>query len=394
MTSEMSAFAVLEEPSFTLPARPGLLAAEPVDLLADSDPRRLPEGAVSGFAVIGGLVAFSCLVGGLTAGLVVIGVSTLLAAIAAIVRGQVSLSAVGGQRGAALLLGAAVTALIVPSVTAHERRPAADMAGGVPVSSPFAVGTQTAYAAVPASGDTTGSATHPGASSSPSAGASAGPVAPHVATPSVQAPSATLSAVSDVTGLTLSLDALSPKSAASDGKGEKVGHQVDDVKATSKHSGANAGKSGGKNADKSSGKGTDKVIDRATDKTSEKAPDKAAQKAADKAAKAAEKAAKAAAAHARESRAVVQGATKGATDATSPVRGASSAASSKALLSSVKKAEKVAVTRVAKAESTVAALAVKAQAKAEKKAATKAAKATVKAAKTAAKSGTPAASGR
>ncbi|NUQ33048.1 MAG: hypothetical protein HOP99_09595, partial [Dermatophilaceae bacterium] len=52
MTTELSASAVLDEPSFTLPARPGLLVPEPVDLLADPQPRRLPEGAVSGFAVI------------------------------------------------------------------------------------------------------------------------------------------------------------------------------------------------------------------------------------------------------------------------------------------------------------------------------------------------------
>jgi len=150
--SEMPYWAVLEDASFTLPARPSVLVDhERVDLLADRPGRRVPEGAVAGFAVLGALVLFSCLVGGLTGGLIVIGVSTLLAASAALVRGHLSLSRVGGQRGAGLLLGAAVTALILGSVATHDRRPGVEVlpSAPVPVSSDRVTDTQTAYAAVP-----------------------------------------------------------------------------------------------------------------------------------------------------------------------------------------------------------------------------------------------------
>src|SRR6476661_7111082 len=120
--SEMPYLAVLEDASFTLPTRPSALVDHGrVDLLADRPARRVPEGAVAGFAVLGALVLFSCLVGGLTGGLIVMGVSTLLAASAALVRGHLSLSRVGGQRGAGLLLGAAVVALMAGSVAAHDR---------------------------------------------------------------------------------------------------------------------------------------------------------------------------------------------------------------------------------------------------------------------------------
>ncbi|NUR82163.1 MAG: hypothetical protein HOQ21_17265, partial [Dermatophilaceae bacterium] len=254
MTTELSASAVLDEPSFTLPARPGLLVPEPVDLLADPEPRRLPEGAVSGFAVIGALVAFSCLVGGLTAGLVVIGVSTLLAAIAALVTGRVSLSSVGGQRGAALLLGAAVAALIVPSVTAHQRRAAPEVVAGVPVSSPFTAGTQTAYAAVPSAGESATSTVAPVQEP-----AAARPV--WVPAPPVQAPPAVPSATTP--GLTLALDALDPKP----GK-------------PSKPSIAGVGNGAGQGSAASSAKASDQAS---------KAADRAARKSADKAAKASEK---------------------------------------------------------------------------------------------------------
>ena len=338
VTSEMSAFAALEEPSFTLPARPGLLAPEPVDLLADPEPRRLPEGTVSGFAVIGALVAFSCLVGGLTAGFVVIGVSTLLAAIAALVRGRVSLSSVGGQRGAALLLGAAVAALILPSVTAHERRAEPEAAGGVPVSSPFSVGTQTAYAAVPSAPESAGSVQAPAATRPAEVPASAAPSAPPAPpAPPVQAPPAVPSAVAP--GLTLALDALDPRPGNAEGPGTP-GQRSDD------NSGKGSDNGPAKAADKASDKAS-KAADKAADKASKaadkasKAADKAAKKAADKTAKAARanekaakaalaKAAKAAAAQARQARAQAQPATQGfAPDSTS-----------RAILGSSKKADR------------------------------------------------------
>ncbi|KRF42389.1 hypothetical protein ASH01_16240 [Terrabacter sp. Soil811] len=150
--SEMPYLAVLEDASFTLPTRPSALVDhERVDLLADRPARRVPEGAVAGFAVLGALVLFSCLVGGLTGGLIVIGVSTLLAASAALVRGHLSLSRVGGQRGAGLLLGAAVTALILGSVATHDRRPGVEVlpSAPVPVSSDRVTDTHAADAAVP-----------------------------------------------------------------------------------------------------------------------------------------------------------------------------------------------------------------------------------------------------
>jgi hypothetical protein len=150
--SDMRHSAVLEDASFTLPARPSALVDhERVDLLADRPTRRAPEGALAGFAVFGALVLFSCLVGGLTGGLIVIGVSTLLAASAALVRGHLSLSQVGGQRGAGLLLGTAVAALIVGSVATHERRSGVELlpSAPVPVSSVHVTDHVTAYAAVP-----------------------------------------------------------------------------------------------------------------------------------------------------------------------------------------------------------------------------------------------------
>jgi hypothetical protein len=143
----------IDDASFTLPARPAvLLEAEPVDLLAVTGRGRLPEGAVSGFAVLAALLLFSLLVGGMTGALVVMGVSTLLAASAALIHGRLSLARVGGQRGAGVLLGGAVLALITGSmVTAGPRPGPAQLRGApFPVSSAIA-GSDTAYAAVPLS---------------------------------------------------------------------------------------------------------------------------------------------------------------------------------------------------------------------------------------------------
>ena len=179
--SEMPYLAVLEDASFTLPTRPSALVDHGrVDLLADRPARRVPEGAVAGFAVLGALVLFSCLVGGLTGGLIVMGVSTLLAASAALVRGHLSLSRVGGQRGAGLLLGAAVTALILGSVATHDRRPGVEVlpSAPVPVSSDRVTDTQTAYAAVPRTPSATSvasTAPTPRAVRSTEAAAAAGP---------------------------------------------------------------------------------------------------------------------------------------------------------------------------------------------------------------------------
>jgi len=259
VTSEMPCLAVLEDPSFTLPTRPSALVDhERVDLLADRPARRVPEGAVAGFAVLGALVLFSCLVGGLTGGLIVIGVSTLLAASAALVRGHLALSRVGGQRGAGLLLGAAVTALILGSVATHDRRPGVEVlpSAPVPVSSDHVTDTHTAYAAVPRTPSATSVAstapTPRAVRSTEAAAAAAGPttVVPTVPTVPTQPAESDepVVSVSDVTpaatpradasalasgpttggeALTLKPDALSPSAVApaggTDDKGGKSG---------------------------------------------------------------------------------------------------------------------------------------------------------------------------
>ena len=130
--SEIDRFAAFEDASFTLPTRPSLLVDHPagrlvrVDLLAESRsvrraPHRAPAGMVRGFAALAVLLVISFLVGGVTGALVVIGVSTLLAASAALVSGHISLSLVGGQRGAGLFLGVAVVALMAASVMPRDR---------------------------------------------------------------------------------------------------------------------------------------------------------------------------------------------------------------------------------------------------------------------------------
>ena len=125
--SEMYRFAAIENASFTLPTRPRVLSdpsGQPVrvDLLADPrGPRRAPTGAIRGFAALTVLIVISCLVGGVTGALVVIGVSTLLAASAALVSGHISLSRVGGPHGAGLFLGLAVVALMAASVMPRDR---------------------------------------------------------------------------------------------------------------------------------------------------------------------------------------------------------------------------------------------------------------------------------
>ncbi|KRC84340.1 hypothetical protein ASE25_21150 [Terrabacter sp. Root85] len=255
--SEMPYLAVLEDASFTLPTRPSALVDhERVDLLADRPARRVPEGAVAGFAVLGALVLFSCLVGGLTGGLIVIGVSTLLAASAALVRGHLSLSRVGGQRGAGLLLGAAVTALILGSVATHDRRPGVEVlpSAPVPVSSDRVTDTHAADAAVPRTPSATSVAstapTPRAIRSTESAAAAAGPTPGLPTVPAEPAESAESAEsdepvvpVSDVTpaatpradasalasgsstggeALTLKPDALSPSAVApADGKSGK-----------------------------------------------------------------------------------------------------------------------------------------------------------------------------
>ena len=262
VTSDLSVSAAPAEPSFTLPARPGLLVVEPVDLLADPERRRLPEGTVSGFATLGALVLFGSLVGGPVGGLVVIGVSTLLAAVAALVSGRVSLSPVGGQRGAAVLLGAAATALIVGSVVTQERRPAPEMAGGVPVP---------AYAAVPATPASVPPAAPPATTPPPRASASTVPTAP----PAAQS------------GLTLSADVWSAKPGTSSAAAR-----------------AKAAERARKAAEKAALK-TDKATKRAAEKAA-----KAAKKAADKAAKAAATQGKSAAAQQKNAKATSKKAEK------------------------------------------------------------------------------------
>lgn len=163
--SEMPRLSALEDASFTLPTRPTALVGEAwfeqerVDLLADRRARlTAPEETVRGFVVLAALLLVSCLAGGVTGGLIVLGVSTLLAASAALVQGHLSLTRVGGQRGAGVLLGAAVVALITGSVAAHDRPSGvSDIAALVPVSSHGTAGpldvsqNQTAYAATPPS---------------------------------------------------------------------------------------------------------------------------------------------------------------------------------------------------------------------------------------------------
>ncbi|WP_162260165.1 hypothetical protein [Terrabacter sp. Root181] len=247
--SEMPCSAALENASFTLPTRPSAMVDDGrVDLLADRPARRIPEGALAGFAVLGVLVLFSCLVGGLTGGLIVIGVSTLLAASAALVRGHLSLSQVGGQRGAGLLLGAAVTALIVGSVATHDRRPGVEVlpSAPVPVSSEHVTDTSTAYAAVPPSHAAASvtppvaATTAPGPVRTPAASAPDEPVVPVVdATPAAAPRADTAVAASGSTAggqaLTLSPDALSPAAAPTG---------VADPTASKSAKGGKSGKSG------------------------------------------------------------------------------------------------------------------------------------------------------
>lgn len=247
--SEMPCSAALENASFTLPTRPSAMVDDGrVDLLADRPARRIPEGALAGFAVLGVLVLFSCLFGGLTGGLIVIGVSTLLAASAALVRGHLSLSQVGGQRGAGLLLGAAVTALIVGSVATHDRRPGVEVlpSAPVPVSSEHVTDTSTAYAAVPPSHAAASvtppvaATTAPGPVRTPAASAPDEPVVPVVdATPAAAPRADTAVAASGSTAggqaLTLSPDALSPAAAPTG---------VADPTASKSAKGGKSGKSG------------------------------------------------------------------------------------------------------------------------------------------------------
>ena len=162
--SEIDRFAAFEDASFTLPTRPSLLVDHPagqpvrVDLLAESRsvrraPHRAPAGMVRGFAALAVLLVISFLVGGVTGALVVIGVSTLLAASAALVSGHISLSLVGGQRGAGLFLGVAVVALMAASVMPRDRPARQDEVATalVPVSSNWVPDTLRADAAVPPS---------------------------------------------------------------------------------------------------------------------------------------------------------------------------------------------------------------------------------------------------
>ncbi|WP_374970936.1 hypothetical protein [Terrabacter sp. BE26] len=202
-----------EEASFTLPARPGvlLLVHDRIDLLAgDTVRRRIPEGTVSGFAIIGFLVLFSALVGGVTAGLVVVGVSTLLAASAALVTGQFSLEQVGGQRGASLLLGLGVAALILGSVGSPSRpAPALATDTPVPVSSRSAFQAQSTYAATTAT-----EPAEPAALPGSVLGSVPGPVRSTAVavTPAPDMVVATQSPGAE--GLTLSPDALRPRTAS------------------------------------------------------------------------------------------------------------------------------------------------------------------------------------
>lgn len=226
---EMSVPSDPDEASFTLPARPGVLLPERdrVDLLAHEATRRiLPEGTRSGGAVLGGLVLLSALVGGVTGALVVIGVSTLLAASAALVTGHLSLAQAGGQRGANLLLGVGAGALILGSVVSQQTRPATELVAGtsVAVSSPNAVTTPSPYAV---------STPAPSAQSEPSVA---------VASPTDSADSADSV---DGAGLTLSPDAFLPHPA-----------EADVVPAT--HPGKPAGSDEGNGPSKAKGNGNDK----------------------------------------------------------------------------------------------------------------------------------------
>jgi len=108
---------------------------------------------VRGFSALAVLLVVSYLVGGVTGALVVIGVSTLLAASAALVSGHISLSLVGGQRGAGLFLGVAVVALMAASVMPRDRPARQDEVATtlLPVSSNWVPDTLPTHAAVPPS---------------------------------------------------------------------------------------------------------------------------------------------------------------------------------------------------------------------------------------------------
>src|SRR6478752_948261 len=211
--SEIDRFAAFEDASFTLPTRPSLLVDHPagqpvrVDLLAESRsvrraPHRAPAVVVRGFAALAVLLVISYLVGGVTGALVVIGVSTLLAASAALVTGHISLSPVGGQRGAGLILG---VALMATSVMPRDRPARQNEVPTtlVPVSASRVPDARSTYAAVPPSPVASSSSrvVAPAASATPSwSGAEDDTSAP--------APRATVGGVAP----TLSPDALTPTS--------------------------------------------------------------------------------------------------------------------------------------------------------------------------------------
>lgn len=189
---EMSGTTAPDDASFTLPSRPGVgLVEHPrVDLLAGEPARRhLPDGSVAGCAVLGALVLLSCLVGGPTAGFVVVGVTTLLTTCAALVTGHLSLGQVDVQRSASLLLGVGAAALILGSVVSEHDRPAPGVAAGTPV--PVSAGS-TAQAP----------SAHAAPSTMPSRSAQA--------TVASASPTGSTEPVADA-GLTLSPDALAPR---------------------------------------------------------------------------------------------------------------------------------------------------------------------------------------
>jgi hypothetical protein len=192
---ETRPFVEADDTAFTLPSRPAHAPRDRVDLLGGRG-RRLPEGSGLGFTLMAALVVLGTLIGGPTGGLVVLGVSTLLAASAAIVLGRLTLHHVGGARGGGVLLVVAACALIVGSLDAAARRldaPQHDVSVPVPVSSPAAsdlVSTPTASTAV--TGSTHRESTELGTELTTELGivpSVTGTLLPHDAPPSASMPS-------------------------------------------------------------------------------------------------------------------------------------------------------------------------------------------------------------
>ena len=198
-------------------------------------------------------------------------------------RDRVTLGQVGGTRGAGLLLGFAVTALIVGTVVTHERGSGLRSvpSAPAPAGSPHVSVAETTFAVVPSSAPSAPVAVSPEPSTAaarPSATASAPAVMPPVMPPVMptvtptgtptETPTGAAPSAVPGRGLTISSDALSPKPGqpASTPRQEKAG---------------GAGPTGAKASQDKGGKGTKSASDLST-RTKQKAEPGSTHRTADK----------------------------------------------------------------------------------------------------------------